>query len=60
MAMSFRNPSRMFRAMLVAGTYSVPGAIMGLMFGLVVPFPRTLFAAGFLAGAVAGVWIELR
>lgn len=50
----------MFRAMLVAGTYSVPGAITGLLFGLMVPFPRTLFVTGLLAGVVAGVWIELR
>lgn len=60
MTMSFRNPSRMLRAVLVAGTYSVPGAITGLVLGLVVPYPRTMFVAGLMAGVMAGAWIELR
>jgi hypothetical protein len=57
--MNWRNPSRWIRAILVAVAYGVPGAMVGLMVGIWLPYPRLMFASGLLTGTVAGFWLEL-
>jgi uncharacterized membrane protein len=45
--------------MLTAGAFAVPGAMVGLMLALFLPFRFILMAAGIVVGAVAGYLIEL-
>ena len=54
-----RNPPRVVRAMLAAGAFAVPGAMVGLMLALFLPFRFILMAAGIVVGALAGYLIEL-
>ena len=54
----FRNPPFMYRVIIVAAFFTLPGALAGALASLFVPRFPTCMIVGAAIGAFAGAWLE--